>query len=363
MNYGSSLNNYGRHNFNREKMLEIDGSKKSGSGTILRLSIALAAIKQEPLHIYNIRHSRRQSGLRPQHLESVITAAKLCDAETEGVKLGSRELWFKPKCIINGEVRAEIGTAGSISMLLLTVLPICVHAKGKVSLNVINGGTDVRYAPTINYMKYVLLPVLERMGLKSSLTVKRFGYYPKGMGEVTLNVNSVSNLKPLCIEDFGEIEEIKGVSVCTFLERQRVAERQAKAATDSLRGHGYDSKIRVVNDHSNTFQRGSSMVLWAKTSKGAILGGDAIGKLRKSSEAVGKEAAENLIREIKAYATVDTHLADILVPYIGLAEGNSAYMTHKITDHIDTNIWLTEKILDVKIQVTKAGNNFRIEKK
>jgi len=245
-------------------MLEIDGSQKSGSGTILRLSIALAAIIGEPLHIYNIRHRRRQPGLRPQHLESVNTAVKLCNAEIEGAKLGSRELWFKPNGIISGEVRAEIGTAGSISMLLLTVLPICAYAKGDVKVHVVNGGTDVRYAPTINYMKYVLLPTLERMGLKASLTVERFGYYPKGMGEVTLNVKSVSKLTPLHIEEFGEIEEIKGVSICTFLEKQKVAERQAEAATNILRDHGYDTKIRVFNDRSNPFQRGSSMLLWRR---------------------------------------------------------------------------------------------------
>jgi len=331
-------------------------------GTILRLSIALATINQEPLHIYNIRHKRRQPGLRPQHLESVNTAAKLCNAEVEGAKLGSRELWFKPSGIISGEVKAEIGTAGSISMLLLTVLPICAYAKSGVKVHVVNGGTDVRYAPTINYMKYVLLPVLEQMGLNASLTVKKFGYYPKGMGEVTLKVKPVSKLTPLCLEEFGEIQEIKGVSVCTFLEKQRVAERQAEAAMTALRNYGYDPKVRVVNDRSNTFQRGSSMVLWAKTGQSAILGGDAIGKLRKSSEAVGKEAAENLMKETEAKATVDVHLADMLIPYIALANGTSTYLTRKITDHIDTNIWLTEKILGKKIQVTKAGNQYRIKK-
>ena len=151
-------------------MLEIDGSQKSGSGTILRLSLALAGILGEPLHIYNIRHRRGQPGLRPQHLESVNTAAKLCNAETKGAKLGSGELWFKPSGIISGEVRGEIGTAGSISMLLLTILPLCIYAKGDISIHVVNGGTDVRYAPTINYLKYVFLPMLERMGLKASLT-------------------------------------------------------------------------------------------------------------------------------------------------------------------------------------------------
>jgi RNA 3'-terminal phosphate cyclase (ATP) len=343
-------------------MLEIDGSHKSGSGTILRLSIALAAIIGEPLHIYNIRHRRRQPGLRPQHLESVNTAAKLCNAETEGAKLGSRELWFKPNGIISGEVRAEIGTAGSISMLLLTVLPICAYAKGGVAVHVVNGGTDVRYAPTINYMKYVLLPVLERMGLKASLTVKSFGYYPKGMGEAVLSITPVSKLASIAVEEFGEIEKIEGVSVCTFLEKQRVAERQAEAAVNVLRNHGYDAEIRVVYDRSNPLQKGSSIALWAKTSRGAILGGDAIGELRKSSEAVGREAAENLLKETEAHATVDVHLADMLVPYVALANGASTFNARKLTDHIETNVWLTEKILGVKFQISKVGDGYRIEK-
>jgi len=343
-------------------MLEIDGSQKSGSGTILRLSLALAGILGEPLHIYNIRHRRGQPGLRPQHLESVNTAAKLCNAETKGAKLGSGELWFKPNGIISGEVRAEIGTAGSISMLLLTILPLCIYAKGDISIHVVNGGTDVRYAPTINYLKYVFLPMLERMGLKASLTVKKYGYYPKGMGEVVLDVGAVSKLTSLSLEEFGGVEEIGGISVCTFLEDRRVAERQAEAATNVLRDRGYTAKIHVVNDRSNPFQKGSSLVLWAKTSTGALFGGDAIGEMRKSSEAVGREAAETLLREIKAGATVDVHLADMLVPYVALADGTSSYLTREMTDHLDTNIWLVEKILGVKFQVARVKNLYRIEK-
>ena len=343
-------------------MLEIDGSHKSGSGTILRLSVALSAITGEPLHIYNIRHKRRQPGLRPQHLESVNTAAKLCNAETQGAKLGSSELWFKRSSIMCGEVRAEIGTAGSISMLLLTVLPMCAFAKGAVRVHVVGGGTDVRYAPTMNYMKHVLLPTLGRMGLKASLTVKSFGYYPKGMGEVILDVSPVAQLRSLSIEEFGEITKVEGVSVCTFLEKQSVAERQAEAATKILGSHGYDANIQVVNDRSNQIQKGSSIALWAKTSTGAMLGGDANGEIRKSSEQVGKEAAENLLKETTAKATVDVHLADMLVPYIALANGKSTYLTRKITDHIDTNIWLTNKILNTKIQITKTGNLHKIEK-
>ena len=343
-------------------MLEIDGSQRSGSGTILRLSVALAGILGEPLHIFNIRYRRKQPGLRPQHLESVNTAAKLCNAETDGVKLGSRELWFKPRRIISGDVRAKIGTAGSISMLLLTVLPICAYARREIKVHVVNGGTDVRYAPTINYMKYVLLPILERMGLRASLTVKRFGYYPKGMGEAILKVSNSSNLSALSISEFGRIEKIEGISVCTLLEKQRVAERQAEAAAKVLIDHGYEADIRVLNDCSNPIQKGSSIVLWVKTSKRALVGGDAIGELGKSSEAVGREAAENLLKEIESCSTVDIHLADILVPYVALANGTSTFLTRKITDHLDTNIWLMEKILGVKFQINKVGDIYEIKK-
>jgi len=343
-------------------MLEIDGSQKSGSGTILRLSIALAGILNEPLHIYNIRQRRSQPGLRPQHLEAVLTAAKICNAETKGATLGSRELWFKPNSIISGEVRAEIGTAGSIPMLLLTILPLCAYAKGTVRVQVVKGGTDVQHAPTINYLKYVLLPTLERMGLKASLTIQKYGYYPKGMGEVLLEVQPCFKFTPIRLEEFGTLEELRGVSVCTFLEDRKVAERQAKAANVYLRDYGYEAKIQVVNDRSNPLQKGSSLVLWAKTNKGALLGGDAIGELRKPSEVVGKEAAENLFKEVEAQATVDIHLADMLVPYIALAEGNSAYLTRDMTDHLDTNMWLAQKILGAKFQVTKVGNLYRIEK-
>jgi len=344
-------------------VLEIDGSQKSGSGTILRLSVALAGILREPLHIYNIRQKRTQPGLRPQHLEAVLTAAKLCNAETKGAELNSQELWFEPQEIRGGEIRAEIGTAGSIPMLLLTILPICAYAKNTVRLRIVKGGTDVSHSPTINYLNYVLLDALKHMGLKISLNIHRYGYYPKGMGEVSVEVVPCQKLKPFACENFGELESLEGVSVCTFLEERRVAERQAEAANKYLADYGLEAKIRVVNDKSNPLQKGSSLVLWAKTDTGALLGGDAIGELRKPSEVVGREAAENLFKEIEAKATVDVHLADMLVPYVALADGYSTYLTRDMTEHLETNLWLTEKILGVKFQVRKVKELYQIEKR
>jgi len=343
-------------------LIEIDGSQKSGSGTILRFSVALASILSKPLHIYNIRQNRPQPGLRPQHLEAVLTAGKLCDAELQGAEINSRELWFKPKKIKGGKIKAEIGTAGSIPMLLMTVLPICAFAENTVHLQVSKGGTDVHHSPTINYVRFVLLPTLKRMGLDTNLTVQKYGYYPKGMGEVTITVEPCKTLNPILLEKIGKIKTIKGVSVCTFLADRRVAERQAKAANNYLRERGYTADIQIINDKSNPLQKGSSIVLWAETDTNVILGADAIGEIRKTSETVGREAAEKFYRELSGKPTVDIHLADMLILYMALAKGKSAFLTRAISDHLETNIWLAEKILDVKFNVKKVKNLYRIEK-
>lgn len=342
-------------------MLEIDGSQKSGSGTILRLSVALAAVTNQPLHIYNIRQNRPQPGLKHQHLEAVLAAAKLSDAKLEGATLGSRELWFIPKKVSGGNVEAEIETAGSIPMLFLACLPICLYADQPVRLHVAKGGTDTTHAPTINYMRNVFLPTLKLMGVNADITVQKYGYYPKGMGEATLTVEP-NTPGPIQLEGFGHLKQIKGVSVCTFLAERQVAQRQAKAAENQLLQKGYNAAVEIVNDESNSFQRGSSIVLWAKTDTRVLIGSDAIGQLRKTAEEVGKEAAEKLIEELSVKPTVDVFLADMLIPYMALAKGKSSYLTRCITEHIEANIWLMDKILNAKFTAQRVDNLYRIEK-
>lgn len=343
-------------------MLEVDGSIKSGSGTILRLAVALASILNEPLHIYNIRAKRSSPGLRPQHLEAVLTAAKLCNAEVDGATVGSRELWFRPSKIIGGEIEAQIGTAGSIPMLIMTILPICAYAEKPVKVHISKGGTDVMHSPTINYLRYVLLPVLEKIGLTAKITTVKYGYYPKGMGEVYLEVQPCRRFNSIKLEEFGNVKSVGGLSVCTFLADKNVAARQAKAANDILRMHHIEAKIQVINDQSNPLQKGSSIALWAITDTGVVLGGDAIGELGKPSEIVGREAAENLALEIDAHATADVHLADLLVPYVALAKGESVYFTRSLTPHLDTNLWLTQELLDVEFSVTVVGYLYKVRK-
>jgi RNA 3'-phosphate cyclase len=343
-------------------MIEIDGSQKSGSGTILRLSIAMATITKQPLHITNIRQNRPQPGLKHQHLEAVLTAAKLCNAKMKGATLGSRELWFEPQEIKGGNIEAVIETAGSIPMLFSAVLPICLFAQNTVRVHVAKGGTDTIHAPTINYLRNVFLPSLKSMGVEAEISIQKYGYYPKGMGEATLTVKPNHHLQPFCIEAFGRLEEIKGFSVCTFLADRQVAERQAKAANDYLSKQGYMLQIQIINDQSNPIQKGSSIVLWAQTDTGVIVGADAIGELHKMAEVVGKEAAQKLLSELLVKPTVDVFLADMLIPYLALTQGRSTFLVRTLSEHIESNVWLMEKILNVKFTIHRDSNLYRIEK-
>ena len=248
-------------------------------------------------------------------------------------------------------------------MLLMAVLPICIFAKQEVRLHVAKGGTDTKNAPTINYVRMLLVSTLSRMGLDASVTVHRYGYYPKGMGEVTLTVKPCRKLKPIRLERFGNLKSVKGISVCTFLADKQVAERQGNAAKNVLRKNGYSFDIQVVNDTSNVMQKGSSIVLWAKSEKGAIIGADAIGELGKPSEAVGREAAEKLCTEISAKPTVDVHLADMLIPYMAFAEDSSVFLTRQVTAHLETNIWLVETMLGTQFKVSKENDLWKVERR
>ena len=163
-------------------------------------------------------------------------------------------------------------------------------------------------------------------------------------------------------EEFGQIKAINGISVCTDLSDRRVAERQAKTAAEYLKRKGLESKIQVINDNSNLVQKGSSLVLCAETDTGVILGADAIGGIRKSSEEVGEEAAFKLVNELKSKPTIDRHAADMIIPFLSLINGKSVFFTSKNSEHLRTNIWLVEKILKVKFKVSRVNKLYKIEK-
>ena len=293
-------------------MLEIDGSYGEGGGQLVRTTVALSAVTGKEIKVTNIRKNRPNPGLKQQHLKALETAARICEARISGLFPGSTELFFAPVEIKGGKYNIDIGTAGSITLFLQCIMPALPFAKEEVELTV-KGGTDVAWSPTIDYLQHVTFRALERLGYTGSVTLKEHGYYPKGGGKVS------AFFKPCKLQGFHflkEEEEIRGISHASNLPAH-VPLRQAEAASTRLMEAGYPSQIETQSFEA--FSTGSGITLWT-----GYIGGSALGERGFPAEKVGKSAADEIIPELRAGASVDTHLADQLIPYMALA-GNSSY--------------------------------------
>lgn len=319
--------------------MKLDGSYGEGGGQILRTAVALSAVTGKPLEINNIRRARPKPGMAAQHVKAVESLAKICDAKLEGCSLGSTHLSFKPGKIKAGNYEIDIGTAGSISLFLQCLMPACMHAPGTIIIK-ITGGTDVLWSPTIDYLRFVTLRALSRMGYEYELGIIRRGYYPRGEGCVEAFIHP-SILKKADF-DKNTCSLVKGISHSSGLPAH-VVERQASAARNMLRQKGYEAEISL--ETNNYASVGSGITLWCGT-----MGGSALGKPGLRAEKVGEGAAEAMLAELSCGAGVDIYLADQLIPYLALAGGGS-FTTRMITMHTKTNIWVTEQFLDVKFKI------------
>lgn len=324
-------------------MIRIDGSQQSGSGTIVRLSVALAALLGEPLHLYNARARREKPGLRPQHLSAVRACAEMCDAETDGLSVGSSEFTFRPGTKIRGgEFAWDIGTAGSTTMLALCVLPLACFADSRFAAR-ITGGVFQDFAPSPHHTEHVLAPMLRRMGVEVDLVLVRAGYVPRGAGVVELRVRPASGtLAPIRLAEQGKAGEVRGIAFASHLAARRVSDRMAEACEARLRAGGLRARIDRTDD-TLAAHPGASLAVWTETSEGCVLGADRAGAPRRSSEAIGRYVAESLLADLATGATTDLHLADQLVPFATVAEGASGWIVPRATEHVASNLWLAER--------------------
>ncbi|MCD6231593.1 RNA 3'-phosphate cyclase [Candidatus Aerophobetes bacterium] len=340
-------------------MMEIDGSYKSGSGTIVRDAVSFSVLTSQEIHLINIRAKREKPGLRRQHLKGMEACQQICQGKSEGAKVGAREVRFRPgRNIKGGKFDWDIGTAGSTTMLAFTVLPLALFAS-KPSTYKITGGLFQDFAPSVFHLKYVLLPLLRKMGVDADLKIIKPGYVPTGGGIIEIEVNpQKEKLKPITLLEQGKVSDIKGIALSSMLKERRVSQRMAEQCGRELRTKGYEVKIEILYDtrespvyQEASGQAGASLAIWTKTDTGCLIGSDMAGKLGRSAEFIGREVAKNLIEDLRSDATVDRHLADQLIPFCALAEGESEYLIPRMTAHIETRLWLVEKMLGAKTSV------------
>lgn len=328
-------------------MIEIDGSYGEGGGAILRQALGLAAYARRAVRICHIRAGRPRPGLAAQHLRAVEAAGAICGARVRGARLGSTELIFEPGSIQPGTFHVDIGTAGSTTLVLQTILLPALTYPGEFVFRLV-GGTDVAWSPPVDYLANVTLRTLRRFGV-GQVSVGRRGYYPKGGGRIEARLTGGSELNgPLESERVGITRAIRGVSHASGrLRDRRVAERQADAADHILTRLGYPVDIRI--EYSDSANPGSGITLWTQSEDGPSLGGSALGARQKPAEEVGRDAARALMAEMDSGGAVDRHLADQLIPFLAVAGG--AITTSAITEHTRSNAHVAEIILGTSIQI------------
>lgn len=332
----------------------MDGSRGEGGGQILRGAVALSCITGKPVRIFNIRACRPNPGLQPQHLAGIEAAAKVTGGRVEGLGIGSREIIFYPGRIVAGRYAFDVKTAGSVTLIMQTILPVLGFANGESEV-ALSGGTDVPWSPPIDYVKYVLLPWLDLFGLSAAVEVERRGHYPKGGGKVILRVNGSTGFSAIRSIERGKVEGIRGVSHSVSLP-PHVSRRQAEGARVALASAGF-ANVRIAEEVGSALGPGSGVTLWCETGGTARLGADALGAREKRAEEVGREAAERLIAEMQSGMAADRRLGDMVILYMAVAKGKSELGVTSLTRHAETMIWLSQMFLGVEweVEVRKGG--------
>ncbi|MBW2984856.1 RNA 3'-terminal phosphate cyclase [Candidatus Woesearchaeota archaeon] len=364
-------------------MIKLDGNYGEGGGQIVRTALALSTITQKPFEVTNVRKGRCKAGLKAQHLNCIKALEKLCNAKAEGAELASEHLKYSPGKIVGQTLEVDIGTAGSISLLLQSLLIPCFFADKNIRLKII-GGTEGKWAMPYDYLKEILVPQIRRFCDKIDVKLVKRGYYPKGGGIVEIKIapkyklagfssfdefqNEIKEENKIELIEQGNLMQIKGISHASLsLQGAKVAERQANSAKSVLSKYGCPINIRT--EYTDTFSTGTGITLWAIFSKDKDdidenkpirLGADALGERGKPAEKVGEEAANNLIKEIDSKAPVDRHLADQILPFMALTTGSKIKVS-EVTNHCKTNIYVIEQFLGKVFDVDEENKVISIK--
>jgi RNA 3'-phosphate cyclase len=330
----------------QDQVIEIDGSYGEGGGQLVRTAVALSALTGRPLRLHNVRASRARPGLAPQHHAAVRAVAALCDARCEGLELRASAFTFEPRSSSVGRhLQVDVGTAGSVTLVLQALLPVLLAARGP-SRVVVSGGTDVRMAPSWDYFCEVLLRLLGRMQVRVRASIARPGYYPRGGGEVALEVEP-GVPAPLDLRQRPSYWRIAGEAHIANLP-VTIAERMRDAARAALgREAAIATRVLGRDEEAGT---GGAITLWAESDAG-LLGASRVAERGVRAETLGAAVGQELAADIASGATLDVHAADQILVYLAMAEGESSFTTRTVSSHARTAMWLIAQFLPARFAI------------
>ncbi|MBL8205810.1 MAG: RNA 3'-terminal phosphate cyclase [Blastocatellia bacterium] len=331
-------------------MITIDGSFGEGGGQILRTSLALSLVTGQPFRIEKIRAGRKNPGLLRQHLTAVKAATEIGQAEVKGNVLGSTQLTFTPGAIKAGDYAFAVGTAGSATLVLQTVLPALLQGNGETTTLTLEGGTHNPFAPPFDFLVKAFLPIINRMGAGVAATIERHGFYPAGGGKFVISINPTAQLGSLELVERGDFTAQVARAIVAHLPFD-IAEREL-----SLIGRKMDLPGEALHGETIKTSPGpGNAVTIELTSQHVTEVFTGFGERGVSAEAVANSVVKEAREYIAAEVVAGEYLADQLLLPFALARGG-AFTTLPLSKHSTTNMDVIQKFLDVKFEVTTLSN-------
>ncbi len=331
-----------------ETLLNIDGSQGEGGGQIIRSSLALSMCLGKPFQITRIRANRDRPGLQAQHLTAVTSARTIVDADVEGAEIGSQRLVFIPKQVKPGDYHFSIGTAGSTTLVLQTLLPALMMAD-KPSNLVLEGGTHNHFAPPYNFLVKSFLPLIQRMGPVITSRLERTGFAPGGGGILHITIQPVARLKPLVLTERGKILQQSAEVLLAHLA-EHIAYRELRVIANSLDYSPDQLHFQLVE---SAYGPGNVVLIYVK-SESVTEVFSAFGQRGLPAEQVAEKAVNDVKHYLQSNAVVGKNLADQLLIPLALA-GQGAFLTQKPSLHTITNMTVIKQFMKVEFKTRQIS--------
>lgn len=334
-------------------MLTIDGSQGEGGGQIVRSSVALSLVTGQPLTLNKIRAGRPKPGLMRQHLTAVNAARKISGADVRGADSGSSRLVFSPGPVQAGEYAFDIGSAGSTTLVLQTILPALMLAAGPSTVT-LEGGTHNPLAPPFDFLARSYLPLLARMGPQVQAELVRPGFFPAGGGKLVVTIQPAQQLSPLTLLERGPIARRRVRALVANLPRH-IAERECRTIAEQA---GWEEAVFEAEEVQESRGPGNAVLLELQAEHVTeVFAG--FGERGVRAEQVARRVWQEACRYLQTEVPVGEHLADQLLLPLGIGayqgSGGGEFRTLALSGHSTTHSEILQQFLGVKVSVEQRG--------